>query len=169
MARLRHIALSVPDPDKAADFYCDAFDMERVGTTDSPLAKGVYISDGVITVALLAYKTDEMAGYVDGEDERGKDWYGIHHMGFWVDDIDEAERKIEAAGGKYFMGRPDPDGSDKTTFYEMKFRDPHGIIVDCTHLGWGGSVKEVVAADPAEREKLEKRAAKKKAPAEAAE
>ena len=36
MAKLRHIALSVPDPEKAADFYCEAFDMERVGTTDSP-------------------------------------------------------------------------------------------------------------------------------------
>ena len=34
MAKLRHIALSVPDPEKAADFYCEAFDMERVGKTD---------------------------------------------------------------------------------------------------------------------------------------
>ena len=42
MAKLRHIALSVPDPEKSADFYCAAFDMERVGTTDSPLAKGCY-------------------------------------------------------------------------------------------------------------------------------
>ena len=37
MAKLRHIALSVPDPEKAADFYCEAFDMERVGG-DSPCA-----------------------------------------------------------------------------------------------------------------------------------
>lgn len=170
MAKLRHIALSVPDPDKAADFYCEAFDMKRVGTTDSPLAKGCYISDGVITVALLAYKTDAWAGYVEGEDERGKDWQGIHHIGFWVDDIEETEKKIEAAGGKYFQGRPDPNKSDETTFYEMKFRDPHGIIIDATHLGWGGSVKDVVAADPAEREKIAKREAKKaKAPAHAAE
>jgi len=159
MAKLRHIALSVPDPEKAADFYCAAFDMKRVGTTDSPLAKGTYISDGVITVALLAYKSDEMAGYVEGVDERGKDFVGLHHIGFWVDDIDEAEKKIEAAGGSYFMGRPDADHSDSTTFYEMKFRDPHGIIVDATHLGWGGSIKNVVAADEAEREKLERRAA----------
>jgi len=45
----------------------------------------------------------------------------------------------------------------------MKFRDPHGVIVDCTHLGWGGSVKDVVPADEAEREKLAKRAEKKAA------
>jgi len=167
MAKLRHIALSVPDPEQAADFYCEAFDMERVGKTDSPLATGCYVSDGTITVALLAYKTDEWAGYVEGEDERGKNWQGIHHMGFWVDDIDETEKKIEAAGGKYFQGRPDENAPD--TFYEMKFRDPHGVIIDCTHLGWGGSVKDVVPVDAAEREKLEKRAAKKAASAEAAE
>ena len=38
MAKLRHVAMSVPDPDKTADFYCEAFDMKRVGKTDSPLA-----------------------------------------------------------------------------------------------------------------------------------
>ena len=141
--------------------------MERVGTTDSPLARGSYVSDGVITVALLAYKSDEWAGYVEGEDERGKDYQGIHHMGFWVDDIVETEKKIEAAGGKYFQGRPDEDAPD--TFYEMKFRDPHGVIIDCTHLGWGGSVKDVVPAEDAEREKLEQRATKKEMATEAAE
>lgn len=167
MAKLRHIALSVPDPEKAADFYCEAFDMERVGKTDSPLARGCYVSDGTITMALLAYKSDEWSGYVEGEDERGKDWQGIHHMGFWVDDINETEKKIEAAGGKYFQGRPKEDAP--TTFYEMKFRDPHGVIIDCTHLGWGGSVKDVVPAEEKEREKLEKREAKKTSVATAAE
>lgn len=145
MAKLRHIALSVPDPEKAADFYCEAFDMKRVGSTASVLADGVYVSDGVITMALLKYNTDHWAGYVEGEDERGKDFVGIHHFGFWADDLDETERKIESAGGKYFMGRPEGDEPD--TFYEMKFRDPHGIILDVTHLGWGGSIKEVVAKE----------------------
>ena len=51
----------------------------------------------------------------------------------------------------------------------MKFRDPHGVIIDCTHLGWGGSVKDVVPADEKEREKLEKREAKKASVATAAE
>ena len=35
MAKLRHVAMSVSDPDKTADFYCEAFDMKRVGSTDS--------------------------------------------------------------------------------------------------------------------------------------
>ena len=54
MAKLRHIALSVPDPEKAADFYCEAFDMERVGKTDSPLATGCDVSDPVINRPLAA-------------------------------------------------------------------------------------------------------------------
>lgn len=145
MARLRHIALSVDDPWKTADFYEEAFEMKRVGETDSALAQGVYVSDGVITVALLKYKTDEWAGYVKGEDERGKDYVGLHHLGFWVDDIAETEEKIEGAGGKYFQGRP--DGPEPTTFYEMKFRDPNGVIIDVTHLGWSGSMKDVKKAD----------------------
>ena len=140
MAKLRHIAMSVKDPDKTADFYCKAFDMKRVGTTDSPLAKGVYVSDGTITVALLRYKDDKSAGYVKGEDERGKDYVGLHHIGFWVDDIATSEKQIEGAGGRYFMGRPDRNAP--TTFYEMKFRDPNGVPnVDMIQRNIDASVK----------------------------
>ena len=157
MAKLRHIALSVKDPEATAQFYENAFDLKRVGEIDSVLAKGFYLSDGTINIALLSYKSDEMSGYVEGEDERGMDWEGIHHMGFMVENLEETEKKIEDAGGKYLMGRPDtpplnphevlpfghnryhmgrPDGSTPNTFYEIKFRDPQGVIFDITHLGW---------------------------------
>jgi catechol 2,3-dioxygenase-like lactoylglutathione lyase family enzyme len=33
MPRIQHIALSVPDPDKAARFYETAFNLKRVGET----------------------------------------------------------------------------------------------------------------------------------------
>jgi hypothetical protein len=93
MAKIKHIAMSVPDPEATADFYCEAFDMKRCGTTDSPLAKGCYVTDGEITVALLKYKSDEWSGYVKGEDERGKDYVGLHHIGFLVDDLKDAESR----------------------------------------------------------------------------
>ena len=134
MAKLKHIALSVKDPEKTAKFYEDAFDLQRVGEVNSALAEGIYLSDGTINIALLLYKSDEMSGYVEGEDERGKDWEGIHHMGFLVENVKDTEKKIENAGGKYLMGRP--DGPEPNTFYEIKFRDPQGVIVDVTHLGW---------------------------------
>src|SRR5215216_1282620 len=81
MAKLRHIAITVPDPEKAAAFYMEAFGLKRVGETDWSGAKGVYLSDGVINVALLHYKTEEMAG------KRGRDFIGVHHFGFIVDDV----------------------------------------------------------------------------------
>ena len=140
MAKLRHVAMSVPDPEKIAEFYCEAFDMKIVSRTDSPLAKGVHVSDGVITMALLNFKSDSQGP---------KDNFGLHHIGFWVDDISEAEAKVEKAGGEYLMGRPEK-GDTSTMFYEEKFRDPNGVIVDITHLGWAGSIKEVVAKEEAE-------------------
>ncbi|MCH8916724.1 MAG: VOC family protein [Alphaproteobacteria bacterium] len=138
MAKLRHIAMSVPDPHKAADFYCEAFDMKRVGERDSTLAKGVFVSDGVITVAFLNFKTDAQGP---------KEFVGLHHIGFWVDDIREAEEKVEKAGAQYLMGRPEQDQG--SVFYEEKFRDPNGVIFDITHVGWDGSVKDVVPAEEA--------------------
>ena len=42
MAKLRHIALIVPDPEKAAKFFEDAFDMKIAGKA----RRGVYVSDG---------------------------------------------------------------------------------------------------------------------------
>jgi predicted enzyme related to lactoylglutathione lyase len=41
MAKLRHIAITVPDPEKAAEFYMRAFGLERVGQTDWAGARGV--------------------------------------------------------------------------------------------------------------------------------
>jgi lactoylglutathione lyase len=129
MAKLRHIAITVPDPEKAAKFYMDAFGLKRVGETDWSGAKGVYLSDGVMNIALLHYKTDEMAG------RRGREFVGVHHFGFIVDDIAKARRKVEAAGAKHWMGEP----SDGTGFYEVKYHDPDGLVFDLTENGWAGT------------------------------
>ena len=137
MAKLRHIAMQVPDPHKAAEFYMRVFGMKKVGETDWENARGVYLSDGVINLALLDYKTEEAAGA-----EHGRDFVGIHHVGFWVDDVAATRAAMEAAGGRYWMGEPAEGGG----FYEVKYRDPNGVVVDITENGWGGAVKDVVAA-----------------------
>lgn len=129
MHKLRHIALSVPDPEKSARFYERAFGMRRVGSTDSPLATGVYLSDGVVNVAFLKYKSDEAAGK-----ERGKGYVGVHHFGFVVADLEAASRLIEESGGQFFLDLP---ASKDTLYYERKYRDPDGIIFDISHHGWG--------------------------------
>jgi len=129
--KLRHIALSVPDPEKSAQFYEQAFGLKRVGEGDSPMARVVYLSDGYMNLALIKYKTDEAAGK-----ERGKEYVGVHHFGFKVDDVAEAQRRVEEHGGVYFMDLP-PDRD--SGYYEKKFRDPDGIIFDLSHLGWVGA------------------------------
>jgi catechol 2,3-dioxygenase-like lactoylglutathione lyase family enzyme len=131
MSKLRHIAITVPDPWKTAEFYMRVFGMKKVGETDWENAKGVYLSDGVINLALLNYKTEHAAG------ERGRGFVGVHHFGFWVDDVEASRKAIEAAGGKHWMGEPSDDGG----FYEVKFRDPDGLVVDITQNGWVGASK----------------------------
>ncbi len=129
MAKLRHIAITVPDPHKAAEFYMRAFDMRKVGETDWANARGVYLTDGTINVALLHYKTEEAAG------ARGRDFVGVHHFGFLVDDVQAARENIEAAGGTHWMGEEKKDGG----FYEVKFHDPNGISFDISANGWTGA------------------------------
>ena len=131
MAKLRHVAMSVPDPATAAKFYCDVFEMEIVGETTSPLADGLYLSDGTISLALLKYKADEWAGM-------DKDAKCINHVGFWVDDLSKHEKAIEKAGGTFFKELP---LEKESLYYEKKFRDPNGIIFDISHNGWVGAKK----------------------------
>jgi catechol 2,3-dioxygenase-like lactoylglutathione lyase family enzyme len=129
MAKLRHIAITVPDPEKAAEFYIKAFGLERVGGTDWEGARGVYLSDGVINLALLHYKSEAFAG------QRGCDFVGVHHFGFIVDDVAATRKAIEAAGGRHWMGEP----AGGTGFYEVKYHDPDGIAFDITANGWAGA------------------------------
>ena len=123
MAKLRHIALIVPDPEKAAKFFEEAFDMKVAGKA----RRGLYVSDGTINVALLK--------------QEGNEEVGIYHFGMWVDDLDEAEKKVVNAGGAYLAGRP----TSAQSYYEAKYKDPLGIVFDLTHTGWVGAVKDVVA------------------------
>jgi len=97
-SRLRHIAIIVPDPEKAAKFFEHAFGMTRAGTA----RRGIYMSDGVVNVALLKSEGEEKPG--------------LYHFGMWVDDLDEAEKKVTEAGGSYLAGRP----TSPNSFYEAK-------------------------------------------------
>jgi lactoylglutathione lyase len=121
--RLRHIAIIVPDPEQSAKFFEEAFGMTRAGKA----RRGIYMTDGVMNVALLKTEGDEKPG--------------LYHFGMWVDDLDEAEKKVTAAGGSYLAGRP----TSPNSFYEAKYRDPDGVVFDLTHNGWAGATKEVVA------------------------
>ena len=117
MAKLRHIAVTVPDLEAAAAFYEKTFGMTRARESDI----AIILSDGVVSLAILKFKTDKQAG-----DERGKEFHGLHHMGFVVDDIDEATKTIEDNGGHYHMRLPGGPNSPS----EIKFFDPNGVVFD---------------------------------------
>jgi catechol 2,3-dioxygenase-like lactoylglutathione lyase family enzyme len=131
MARLRHIAITVPDPEKAAEFYERALGLKRVGSTDWEGARGVYLSDGVMNLALLQYKQEHYAGRL------GRGHVGVHHFGFVVEDLGATRAAIEAAGGEHWMGEPAEGGG----FYEVKYFDPEGTAFDITANGWAGARK----------------------------
>ena len=124
MAKLRHLALIVDDPEKSAKFFEAAFGMRRTGTARC----GYHLSDGVMTVAVLKKETPE---------ER----IGIDHFGMWVDDLEDAQKKATAAGASYLGGIP----AEPKSFYEAKFKSPDGIVFDLTHIGWPGAVKDPAA------------------------
>jgi len=134
MAKLRHIAVTVPDLEAAAQFYENTFGMERQMQSDI----AILLSDGTVSLAILKFRTDEQAG-----DERGKDFHGLHHMGFVVDDIDAMSKEIEANGGRYHMRLP--DSADGAT--EIKFYDPNGVVFDIVTAdyatnAWGAKVSD---------------------------
>ena len=136
--KLRHIALSVPDVAAAQKFFEEAFGMTKAGNAQN----GVHMTDGIMNVALLA-----KGGQVPGIEHL---YYGVMHFGMWVDDLDQAEKKVVDAGGKYLAGRPEPakpgQPANAHSYYEAKYKDPLGIVFDLTHTGWIGAVKDVVAA-----------------------
>jgi methylmalonyl-CoA/ethylmalonyl-CoA epimerase len=137
--KLRHIAITVPDPEETAKFYENTFGLERVYKS----AFGVLMSDGTVSLAILKFPTDATAG-----DERGKDFFGLHHMGFVVDDIEASRKKIEANGGRYHMKVPSRPDSQS----EEKYRDPNGIVFDIVTEEYAGSTwypkrEKVEAAD----------------------
>ena len=55
MARLRHFAVCVNDLDKAAKFYETVFELKRIAREDLEIGSAIYMSDGVINLALLNF------------------------------------------------------------------------------------------------------------------
>jgi predicted enzyme related to lactoylglutathione lyase len=133
MARLRHFAVCVKDLEKAAAFYESVFELKRAGREDLDIGSAIYLTDGVINLALLNFSAGAGAKASDMSDPRG--FVGAHHFGFQVDDLAEAQRRIERAGGKFFFDL----GDERHGNFERKFKDPDGVIFDISQRGWVGT------------------------------
>ena len=134
MAKLRHFAIVVSDLERSARFYEDVFGLKRVGRDDLAIGSGVYLSDGVINLALLQYTSAEAAGV-----ESLDDLIGAHHFGFKVENLEAMQRKIEGAGGRFFF---DLGKGKEDINFERKFKDPDGIVFDISEKGWLGNPKD---------------------------
>src|SRR5438132_13505806 len=72
VAKIEHMAISTQGVEATARFYKEVFGLAEVGKVDSPGARGSYLSDGDINLALLNFKNDTVAGA-----EPGKTWTGL--------------------------------------------------------------------------------------------
>jgi glyoxylase I family protein len=139
MPKIKHIAISTQDVEKTARFYIDVFGLKEIGKVDSPNASGYYLSDGDVNMAILNFKNDRVAG------ERGKEFSGIHHIGFQVESLEELTEKLAAAGSEPMhevnqaigvgMGGHGGHGSN----VEVKYTGPDGVMVDVSQTGWVGT------------------------------
>jgi predicted enzyme related to lactoylglutathione lyase len=130
MARLRHIAVCVRDLEKAAKFYQDVFELKQDGREDIDIGSAIYMSDGVINLALLNF-----SGSRGNDLKDPKSAVGANHFGFQVDDLAETQRRIEASGGTFFFDL----GEERKGNFERKFKDPDGVVFDISEHGWIGT------------------------------
>jgi catechol 2,3-dioxygenase-like lactoylglutathione lyase family enzyme len=129
MAKLRHLAIACKDPDAMAEFYVKAFGFTEVRRGDGPLAYGIHLSDGVIDLAILRCKTDQIG--------KGLDYTGMHHFGVLVEDLDDTAKKLEALGAEHYMDQS--AGEARMGAFEMKFHGPEGVLFDIAEHPWTGA------------------------------
>src|ERR1700751_3911739 len=97
----------------------------------------VYLTDGVMNLAVLAYDSVNSPGSPTADGR-----LGIRHFGFIVDDLKESQAMIEEAGVQYALDFGDPDGMN----FERKFTDPEGNLFDISEKGWYGALAEAAKA-----------------------
>ena len=142
MAKIKHIAIATQDAAKTAKFYVDVFGLKQIAELDGDNAKVFYLSDGNINVAILDFQNDQVAGA-----ERGKDYSGIHHIGFEVESLEEIAKKMEAADSKprddinqaLHIGMSGGMGGPHASNVEIKYSGPDGVILDVSETGWVGT------------------------------
>lgn len=133
MPKIRHVAIATRDPEATAKFYKEALGLFEVGKVESPLAEGYYLSDGYINLAILKYKNDEVA-----TTEGAPRHTGVHHIGFAVEDMSEAQANIIKAGATPHLEQHMNAAMKEETSLnvEYKFTGPDGVTLDLSAAGW---------------------------------
>ena len=133
MPKLRHIAIHTKDVERTAGFYRHSFEMVEVGRGESREAEYIALSDGDLNITVLRFNIPEMADRLDG---LGSNAMGLHHFGFWVEDAEEARRRLREAGAEH---REDLLALMTPGSHEEKYRGPDGVMIDISVQGWPGA------------------------------
>jgi catechol 2,3-dioxygenase-like lactoylglutathione lyase family enzyme len=129
MARIKHIALSTEDPAKTAEFYKEVFGLSELRRQPADTgADGVWLTDGYIYFAVLKYGSDDAPNLGEGPSTV----VGVHHIGFYVDDLEESRATIEGANATECPG---------STAANRKYKGPDGLMIDMRVRGWDEQIK----------------------------
>ncbi len=142
MAKIKHIAIATQNEEETARFYVEVFGLTEIAKLNSPIVSGYFLTDGTINLAILHFKNDQVAGV-----ERGKEWSGIHHVGFEVESLEEIAQKLAAAGA---IPREDINralgigmGGAQHGNAEVRYSGPDGVMFDVSQTGWVGTSESV--------------------------
>ena len=134
MAKIPHIALTTDNPRQVAEFYKSAFDLGEIRGSENG---AVFLSDRYIDLAILNWKTEKDADV----GPNGPNYNGIHHIGFQVEDLDEACQKLESVNGMALNSREGLESipANSPRNFEMKWSGPNDVVIDVSHTGWATS------------------------------
>ncbi len=129
MARIKHIALSTDDPAKTAEFYKKVFGLTELRREPADTgADGVWLSDGYIYFAILKCGGDDTPNLGEGPSTVK----GVHHIGFYVDDMEQTCAALEASGSYEYPG---------TSKVNRKYTGPDALGFDIRVKGWDEQIK----------------------------
>jgi catechol 2,3-dioxygenase-like lactoylglutathione lyase family enzyme len=138
-----HVAVGVRDMDRSLAFYRDLIGLdvrndciEEFGASEGHPAvrrRGAYLQWSDDPHAPFIVLDQQISPGVDGE---AKELYerGIHHFGFWVDNVEDVATRARAVDVPFVYG---PADTDTSTYGEpaggtirlLMLRDPDGNIV----------------------------------------
>jgi hypothetical protein len=109
--------------------------IRHIAIIDRPYVVGHVLTDGYLNIAVLRFTSDQVAGA-----EYGAGFTGLHHIGFHVDSLEQAERDLEAVDRKPRTDIDEARNAGKSKApgakYELKYDAPEGVLMDISETGW---------------------------------
>ncbi len=140
--RLSHRGMCVSDIETSVRFYSEGLGFapaEQFAMDDPALSTVMEVPGAVIraqmvrnpqgvTFELLQFVRPEASG---PRERRPNNQYGLTHLAFYVDEMDEAAERIRAAGGRVYAHTRATFPEGNTTM--MYCTDPNGVRVELMH------------------------------------